>query len=272
MSTVSSQASTAAVLAAGLNTTLSRALHTANVPLVPEGVPGPGEVGYDIAGSKAVDVRVSLHRDNRARSIFLQIDIANAPLTGNYILILDGTTSTYNATASAPADIDALLAGWAAQILTDFTTYTAVPVAFSGVSTDDDDGILVTADVTTGVYDTFGLKTGTEAPALATLAVYRENDDVDLRLWVKSGVTVPADFALSWQTVQAQGWVVREDVGTIGPGGYDQQPDLAGRTAVWPELSGWSRAADTLAVVTVGVGCYALTDMAVVVVAPTDSP
>lgn len=271
MSTLTTAASTAALLAAGLNTRLARALHTSGVPLVPQGPPGPDETGFVVSGSKAVDVRVSLHRDARARSIFLLIDRDNAPLTGNYVLEIDTTSATYDATSSAPANVDALLAGWAAQIESTHTGWTATPGPFSGMAEDDHDGILVTAPTDTGEYATGALGASTSAPAGAALAIYREPDSVSLRVWLKSGMTLPADYTLAWQGIQAQGWALANDVGEI-PHGYDDRLDLAARTAVWPELYDFVSDDEAISVVESGAGVYALVDVAVVAVAPTVAP
>lgn len=271
MSTLSTQATTAAILAAGLSTRLSRALHASGLPLVPQGPPGPDEAGFPCSGSKAVDVRVSLHRDARTRSVFLQIDRDSAPLTGNYIVEIDGTTSTYNATSEAPGDVDELLAEWAAKIAADLTAEDIVAVASSLSGSGDADGILISGPTDAGEYATYAIGADTAAPEAAALVVWREPDTASLRIWTRSGMQIDPAQVWGWQSVSALGWVVAGDLGEI-PGGYDDRLDLAARTAIWPELYGLDADDEAISVVTSGAGVYGLEWLAVVAVAPAVTP
>lgn len=268
---LTTRATRAALLAAGLNTRLSRDIAPSGVPLVPTGPPGPSEAGFDVAGSKAVDVRVVLHRDARARSIFLQIDRSTAPLTGNYVVELDTVVKTYNATSDAPADVDELLTAWAAYLEAEFTDYTATVAPFSGSSDDDPDGIWLKAPTDTGAYATFVLGASTSAPAGADLVIWREVDDVDLVVWTKSAADIPTELALTWQVAQAQGWAPYATFADIGSG-YDERLDLAARSAVWPELRNFDETDEAISIVTSGAGVYGLNELAVVVVCPTLQP
>lgn len=259
-------ATEAAILAAGLRTRYEGTLTGLDF----FSPPNPNAIVFACGDSKAVDLSVSFHLDPRARTIELAVDRANAPLTGNYVLVIGATTSMYDATSGSPADVDALLTAWAAQIESDLSGYTATPVAT--ITGGDLDAVRVTAPTTTGDYATFVVATGTAAPALAALELRREIDSASLRIWTRNGSELPD--ALTWdpiQSAQAQGWKLAADLGALDYGGYDQRLDLASRSAVWPQLH-TAVHTDTVATTGSGAGVYTITNMVACVAAPQVAP
>jgi len=266
MTSASAQATNAAILAAGLRTRYSGTLAGLDFFSPPD----PNAIVFACGGSKAVDLHVSFHRDPRARTIELKIDRDDAPLTGDYVLVLGSTTVTYDATASAPADVDALLAGWASAISSGFTDHTAVVVA--SVTGGSADAVRVTAPTGTGAYATFIIATGTLAPAGAALEIRREIDSASLRIWTRNGAELPDALTMDpLQAAQSQGWALAADLGALDYGGYDQRLDLASRSAVWPQLH-TIVSTDTIEVVGSGAGVYTLTNVVGCFAAPQVAP
>lgn len=267
MSTLSTtaQATEAAILAAGLRTRYEGDLSGIDFFSPPD----PDALVFPCAGSKAVDLKVSFHRDPRARTIELVISRDSAPLSGNYSVELDTVVSTYNATTGAPADIDALLAAWAAQIEADHVGYTAIVVSASGSGAN---AVRVTGPTSTGSYATYEVGAGTAAPSAAALELRREVDSASLRIWSRSGSELPDALSMDpLQLAQAQGWALAAAIGVLDYGGYDQRLDLASRSAVWPQLYA-PIITDTVAEVGGGDGVYTITDVVTCVAAPQVAP
>jgi hypothetical protein len=219
-------------------------------PRVPlELIPGPSDVGWDVTGAGAALLAIVLHRDVRSRTVYLVIDRATAPLTGNYTTVISGVTVTYNATSSAPADVDALLAGIVAALAASGSM--AALVTASVVATQpggDADAIRLVAVSTGAAYATFTVDVGTSYPAGAALVAWCEYDTASTcELYVRdapiidsassSATSAPYIAALSaWKLAADLAAGVPGDL--IPSGGYTQRLDVAGLGAVFIRLSG----------------------------------
>lgn len=147
----------------------------------PWSLPASPTDGWSCEGSPWSLVEVVFQADARVRIDYLVINPATAPLTGNYVLELDGSSATYDATSSAPADVDALLAGWAAAIDAVFGVGGSGPDLLQSAEVvsvrrnGTDDAIRITAlDPDDGTRGTYAIEADTLAPQAADLVVIRE--------------------------------------------------------------------------------------------------
>lgn len=238
------------------------------------------------AGGWAVDspttlVAVALHADARARVDYLVIDPDDAPLTGNYSLDLGASIATYDATSEAPADVAALLAGWAAEII---AVYGPAGSAAQLVAAADvvsyriggaADCIRLTAiDPEDGTRGTYPILANTIAPFDADLHVMRELEGATFEVLGRESVgsdTVTDSLGTTalrtgWRRVAngspfaiTEGW---ED--SLATGGLDRlhillSTPLVGSDTVIDVLSGTDPRVTVV-------------DMALVRVAPTPEP
>lgn len=224
-------------------------------PRVPLGlIPSTADAGWDVTGAGAAELSVVLHQDARSRTVYLVIDRANAPLTGNYTVTCSpgGETITYDATAGAPADVDALLAAIVAAIaaddpgLADLVTASVVSTEPAG----DADAIRLVAVSDGTAYATFTLDVSTSFPVAADLVAWCEYDTASVcELYVRDAPTVDSasSSATSAPYIAAlSAWKLAADIagalgGEVPSGGLIQRLDVAGMEAVYVRVS------DTLA-------------------------
>ena len=193
------------------------------------------------AASASTMLGVRFRVNPRTRIDYLVIDATNAPLTGNYSLDLGTGIATYDATAGAPADVAALLAAWAAEIVAVYgpagssaqLLATAEVVQFRTPGSGDSDAIRLTAiDPDNGTRGTYNVLANTIAPWDADLHVVREIEGATMQLLqrrdVGSAEGVVENLATSslrsaWHAMQggavgvlpAAGWAERLDTGSI---------------------------------------------------------
>lgn len=253
ISSLTLDATEIAICAAGAYPHLEEPLSSAvdsmspRVPL--ELIPATSDTGWDVADAGAALVSVVLHRDVRSRTVYLVIDRANAPLTGNYVVNIDAVTVTYNATAGAPANVDALLAAIVAALAASGPM--AAIVTASVVTTEpggDADAIRLVAVSTGAAYATFEVAVATAFPGAAALVAWCEYDTASTcELYVKDAPTI--DSASSSLTsapyiAALSAWKLAADIagslpgGVIPSGGYVQRIDAAGLGAVYVRVSG----------------------------------
>lgn len=220
--------------------------------------------GFDVSGTTAAMLRVCLAENPIARTSYLVINPATAPLTGAYVTVVDGTTVTYN--ASAEADVDALLtewrdAIWAAQgIGSGDVTFSAVEVTSFRANGVNDAIRLVGLTSANPARSTYALQIGTVAPALADLHVFAELDEVAALVLVRSAATPPAGGDSAGTLRQRQGWTMPSDGvltgGEIGSSGvvtyrgWADGLDVGGLDRLAVVLSAPDYGADTLATTT----------------------
>lgn len=282
MPTTSADALTGAALAQGRTTQLSTLLVDPDDARLlspdPWAIPDVGDQGFIVQGTIAADVFVSLHANARARSCWLVVDPDNAPLTGDYIAEVDGTTVTHAASEASVAEV---LEAWAAAIEAAVSTVTAEAARCRSLD-GAIDGIRITAVETeanlgaglpAGVsYASFDLDT-LSAPAGAELWLMREVTSASLRLWGRAGQTrtaAVADNITPPLEAVGGGWVVPNngEVGALTWGGYDERVDMASRSALAIQLHTLV-APDTLpSLVTSGAGLYGVTNLAWASVSP----
>ena len=263
------QATEAAVLAAGLDTASDSKGGVNSFAL-----PHPTEIEFSTSGSKACNVQAAFHADARARITEARIDRDLAPLTGLYVIHLDAVTSTYDATAEAPVDIDTLLIDWAAKVLADLPAgYTVAPtVTKAGELLPD--AIRITAPTASGTYATYVLGNSTAAPELANLELRVEVDRASVRVWFYPGYTLDeAGEMPPLDRLQARAPTIAADLGPQPAGGYGNRLDVASVAGVWLQL--YDPIGFDLVVVlppASGPGVYTITTVATVIVAPQRVP
>jgi len=204
-------------------------------------LPAPSDTGWDVSETGAALLGISLRADQRGRTVYLVIDRDSAPLTGNYVVeVTQGATTesvTYDATSSAPADVDALLEGIRAAIAGDagvaaIVTPSIVVTGAAGTSSDAIRLVGVSSD--DDEAQTYIITSNTAFPGAAALAVYGELDTLTQAvLYARPAVTVDSaaagDGAL-WSGVTSR-WLRVYDFAVTGPissGGALRRLDLAG--------------------------------------------
>ena len=271
--TNTSQATIAAILAAGQDK------RSSTIGGIDHFRPPPPRAELDpsllINNSIAVHARVAFHGDPRARTVELKIDLDTAPLTGLYVFEIAGPvpmTTTYDATAEAPANHDELLQGWADAIASDNADYTAIALSSTRTGSDPLDTVRVVAPTGNPTYTTFEIGAATSAPEGAKLAIARETNQASVRLWLYPGYKLTNETQMTrLQYDQAVGPVINGDLGVRPPGGWEQQANLANIYGAWVEL--YSPVdADTIPIVVSGDGVYSQARVAMVVIAPTKAP
>lgn len=281
----------ATILAQGLYTKLDRAI-TSGLTLTPDpwAIPSSSEAGFALPATKTVDVRVTFHAEPGRRSVWLALDTDNAPLTGNYTVIIDGNTVTYNATSSAPADVDALLQGIADAINADGTVgalVVATRVKASSTATSAPyDAVRLTAVASAAVaasglpagasYKTFALG-ACSFPAGADLHIIREVDSATLNIWSKPGYntdSVPSGGLSGIASLQRTAWVLGGNGQIVlSSAGYDERMDFASRSAIFLGLSDAVVTDSTFTIVASGVaGIVTVTNQVIGVAAYAYDP
>lgn len=253
ISSLTADATRIAIRAAGPYPHLEEALSDGADSLTPrvgiDLIPGTSDTGWDVTGSGAAELVIALHRDVRARTVYLVIDRANAPLTGNYVVQVDAVTVTYNATSGAPADVDELLADIVAALAASGPMSAIVTASvYSTEPGGAADAIRLVAVSTGASYATFEVNASTSFPALAGLVAWCELDTASTcELYVRdapvvasassSGTSAPYIAALSaWKLA---GNIAASLPGSVIPsGGYIQRLDVAGMGAVFVRLTG----------------------------------
>jgi len=295
MSTTTAQASIAAILAAGGTTRVDTTLiDTDQRGLSPNpwGRPSAAETGFGTLNTGSVDCRVVFHEDPQTRTVYLVIDETAAPLTGNYVLELDTFVSTYDATAGAPADVDALLTAWASKIVADLgpagalgqVVQTATRVAYKDPSGSYDAIKLVgIVDPATpadaepaGVdYTTFSIGASTSCPSGAELFILREVDSASLALYTKNAASITTeveDNLSAGMSALMSGWTLASDIGALPTDGYAERLYMASQSAGFLRLYAAVETDEPLAVVSSGAGIYGLVNLVAAYLAPTVSP
>lgn len=229
--------------------------------------PAPDAQGLDVRGASAVDLSVGLHEDIRARTVYFVINRDAAPLTGNYVIRAGGTTSTYDATAGAPADVDELLAGWAAAVLADLgpvgaNVLSSVDVVrWATTEGEETNAIKVVGAIGSQVgHTTFALGAATAAPEGAALHIWREPTEcvMDVLFKPESENTTARHQATVGITGCRRGWKASPSgVGiSINALGYDERWQVPSRAEVWPHLRGASSSDDVIPIAGSGSGVY----------------
>jgi len=295
MSTTTAQASIAAILAAGGTTRVDTTLiGTDRRELSPNpwGRPSAAEAGFTTLNTGSVDCRVAFHETPQTRTVYLVIDETAAPLTGNYVVELDTFVSTYDATAGAPADVDALLTAWAAKIVADIgpsgslgqAVQSATRVAYKDPAGSYDAIKLVgIVDPATpadaepaGVdYTTFSIGASTSCPAGAELYILREVDSASMAIYTKNAASLTTEVEAnltSGMSALLSGWTLAGDVGALPTDGYSERLYMASQSAGFIRLYTAVETDEPLTIVTSGTGIYGLVNLVAAYLAPTVSP
>lgn len=279
-SATSLAANRAAVLASGLRTRLASGLNSSSdikdLSPDPFKYPAPTDLGFALA-TAAADVRISFHYDLRARSVWLWIDRDNAPLTGNYVLEVDTTVSTYDATSGAPADVDALLTAWVAQIEADLgsagTGDVTATLDIIDTTQASFDSIRITAlyddtsSTDVNAYATYALGASTAAPEAADLHILREPDDASAEVYTRTGAERGPSSVLNGAMAKVYGaWARTANLGALDEVGYDQRGNFAERSAAFIRLHTPVTTDETLSIAGSGAGIYGVGWVAVAAV------
>lgn len=285
--TLTGQASEAAILSVGRRTVLTTTLVDADDARLqdpdPWKRPDTSDVGFLASDTVAADCRVVFHRDSQTRTVYLvvnEVALASA-LTGNFVVEVDTVSSTYDATAGAPADVDALLEAWRDQINVDLSaSVVASVVAYKNPAGANDAirlvGIPEAAVPESGLpagteYTTYALGASTSCPEAAALWICREVDSADLAILTKSAATQSAAVEENHNygtNAHRNGWALNREVGALDDRGYDERLNLARRSAAWIQLSSLVVTDETFTIVSSGVGIYGVTNLATAYVAP----
>jgi len=193
------------------------------------GTPAPGYAGWSVATTGACLLHIALRASLVGRTTYLVINRATAPLTGTYEIEVNNggdASVTYNATVSAPANVDALLAG--------------IVAALNALSAAGQIGTKVVATVQSytlggafdcirlvGVAGEYVLTAGTVFPVGAALVNYGEalsaTGKVYLKLPAQAGAVLTTLANQSGQTA----WTLSASV-TVPVDGYIERLALAG--------------------------------------------
>lgn len=217
------------------------ALQKPGLPADYPGWPTPNTVGALML--------VSFHANPKARTIYLVIDRDNAPLTGNYTTQVDAVTAvTYDATAGAPADVDALLQAIADELNGD-AGFAAVATADTYATAGDGvlnairlQGVAATVDG----YTSFIITSNTVWPGAADLAVYGELTSASLRVYGRGGQSTKSSVVSSaHHTAMISAWTLIKDYGELTTDGLQEQLNVATQAAIYLELYARVEPADT---------------------------
>ena len=236
--TLTRNASSLSIKSSGAFTYLEEAISSTVSSMTPRvalsDIPGTGEAGWDVVDTVACLCHVAVHADITRRTAYLVIDRDNAPLTGNYVVTLDATSYTYDATSEAPADVDELLQGVADKINIGSIAVATVTSIDSTTAADSDAIKIVAVSSDSTAYATFAINTGTAFPVAADLNVFAEFDTLSVAtIYGRPTPTVLGSVANSRPYgAMVGGWVQVSDVttligGDVPSGGYIQRLDLA---------------------------------------------
>lgn len=284
---LAARATEAAVLASGRTTQLSTTLLDPNDNVVqlpnPWARPSPDDAGFATQNTMAVDVRVSFHQNSQARRVWLLVDRDNLPLTGDFVVEVDGTTVTYDATAAAPADKDTLLEEWADAINNNVTVgaiVTATRVKLRDASGSYDavrlEAIPAAADAADGIpagaaYATYSIGADIAAPQAAALRLVREVDSASMSIWTLKGFTVASTVQAGLNTAMSgliDAWVETLDFGALNENGFDERLDYASRNAGFVHLYDPVTTDEPLSIAVSGDGLYGVINKVLVAMAP----
>jgi hypothetical protein len=236
--TLTRNASSISIKSSGAFTYLEQAISSTVSSMTPRvalsDIPGTSETGWDVIDTVACMAHVAVHADITRRTAYLVINRAAAPLTGNYAVTLNATTYTYDATAGAPADVDALLQA-VADLITAGSIATATVTSIDATTAAVSNAIKLTADPAAATaYGTFAINTGTAFPAGAALTVFAEFDTLDsVIVYGRPTPTVLGSVANSRPYgAMVGGWTVVHDItaelgADVPSGGYLKRLDLA---------------------------------------------
>ncbi len=205
----------------------------------------PGEVasypGWAVDNTVGALMFVSFHANPRSRTVYLKLDrsAGGALLTGNYTTQVNAETAvTYDATAGAPADIDALLQAIADAINAASPGMGDVVVADTYSTAGD--GVLDAVrlrGVSTGSYTHFTLAAGTSWPVAANMQAYAEMESASLRLYGRASTSVPANIVTGAHYADLlNSWTLIKDYESLTPSGLQEQLNIATQSAVYFEL------------------------------------
>jgi hypothetical protein len=253
-----SDATQGALLTTGINTQVSGGGVTASDPYTldpdPWTRPTRATVGHTVSGSVVADLSVRFHRELGTRTCYLVV-ATTAPLTGSYVVEVDGVVSTY--AAAAEPDLASLLAEWAAQIVTDLAAITAAVVVPYG----DGQAIRISGDATTAGYTTYALGASTSAPAAAAMRVVREVDSASLTIRTRTAATATSTYVSAPGPEDCRtAWGVLAVIGILTSEGYDERARTAGRSAYHLHLTAPVLTDEAIPVVTSGDGVYGVHD------------
>lgn len=219
--------------------------------------------GYLCEGTVGASLAVKYNADPQRRTVYLVIDRDNAPLTGttDYDIQIDSeTTLTYDVSAEAPADVDALIAGIVSMINGD-TGATADIVEADAYSMAGDgvlDAIRLRGVVSDPVTEraTYIVTNNTAFPSAADLKLVREIDAASVRVWGRESMTIPSSRVIGGPLADMiNAWAPVVDLGSV-PAGVVQQLNVATLDAVWVELYDATTQADTYATTVDWVAVY----------------
>lgn len=188
-----------------------RLLWTAQEP--GSGAPASAAAGVTLRNAPVAGVAVDLRHDVSCRTDRITVETFDA--TATYTVTVDTETVAYDASLDAPADVAALLEGWAA--------------ALNG---DADLSALVTASVEDGALVLRGVAETTYALALATtgsavLSLEAEPVAAWVRLWTRSR-PAEGDPSPTWRALGP--------AFEIGPGGWEDLLRVSARDRLYVEV------------------------------------
>lgn len=268
LSTLTRTATETAIEASARFTTLAQDLVDASdytalliSPFARPGAPAD-DLGFECATQVGASLNVVYNVDPQRRTVYLVIDRDNAPLAGatDYDVQIDSeTTLSYDVSAEAPADVDALIAGIVDMINGDTGGVADIVVAdaysMAGDSTNDAIRLraVVTDDTTRA---TFIVTDNTAFPAAADLTLVREIDSASARVWGRPSMTIPSSRVVGGPLGDMiNAWRPFADLGAVTLG-VTQQLNVATQEAVWVELYDVTTQADTYATTVDWVAVY----------------
>jgi len=172
--------------------------------------PAAADSGAYLDKATRVLLHVSLREQAHRRTVRLTVPVNL--LTGDYVVTINAVTVTYNATAAAPADAQAVIDGLAAAIVASGTAsaiVTATAVDTGGAATRD---TVLLRGVGEASYSVNFTHSGA-----AVVAAAADADTANMRLWwamgARSGSVAPVPWAWSGElcALDYRGPVVRLD-------------------------------------------------------------
>jgi hypothetical protein len=257
LSGLNALAARAAVSAAGISTKLEQGLVALPGGMVPvidcfrqPGLPAT-DPGWITSGVVKADLNIGFRRIPGVRTVYLVIDRAGAPITGSYVVEVEGDTATYDATSEAPADVDELIAGIVDEINGSAIAVHATASAIATVPGGPLDAIMLTG---TGTPAAFLVDADTAFPSGAALAIYGEITSASARIYVRQIPSARTVFGLSASQPLdwiRGGWRVTRDLGALTEAGFLDYLLVSSVDAVWVELYDVVQPADAPGVVPV---------------------
>lgn len=286
--TPTARATSDAIRAAGRSTTartgVLAALADGGAPSPdPFRIPAPEDIGWDVTGGIACDLRVALHGDPRGRSVWIWIAPFASPQTNPQMNLRAEASTDTQALAAATTGTFATAALFAAAWVAQFNALLSPAAQVARASWfESDDGSAVIqvrglrdpdalgSQVGANAYGVFSLTD--DAPlgsATLTTVWYREvYETAFVDVYTRPAFAPGAAFRPIGPAQQAvDGWVLAASYGEQPTGGLDERLNVASRRAVWPRVFGGAFTGDSVASLAAGTTLH---DVAWIVVAPSD--